>query len=160
MANSFDIKLLEKQHKRANFTCGVAELDDYFHKYVGQDIRKHVTKCYVAVDISNNMIAGYYTLSASGINLEDVPDSLKKHLPRYSVIPAALLGRLAISQSYQGQKLGAALLVDAIERVKEAPLGVSVLIVDAKNDNAKSFYLHHDFVSLASIPLRLVLLIR
>ncbi|HZU25509.1 MAG TPA: GNAT family N-acetyltransferase [Bryobacteraceae bacterium] len=90
-------------------------------------------------------IAGYYTLSATGIALDQLPAEVVRKLPRYPVVPAALLGRLAVAQRWQGKGLGAALLADAITRATRAELGVFAIIVDAKDDAAEHFYEHHGF---------------
>lgn len=153
----FDIELLVSQHQRTDFTCGVEALDTYFRKQVGQDVRNRVTKCYVAVEVPTGIIAGFYTLAAGNVNVQDVPEPVKKRLPRYPAVPVALLGRMAVSEKYQGQKLGAALISDAIERVKNSPMAAFALVVDAKDDKAASFYLYHDFIPYGSNHRQLIL---
>jgi ribosomal protein S18 acetylase RimI-like enzyme len=152
----FDIEVLAS-HDRASFFCGVDALDKYFHDQVTQDVRRRVANCYVAVDVADKQIAGFYTLSAASIPLLDVPETLKKKLPRYPSVPVARLGRLAVAQSYQKNKLGAALLWDAVERASKSDLASVALVVDAKDDTAKSFYQHHGFISYGSLPLQLLL---
>ncbi|HEV7880044.1 GNAT family N-acetyltransferase [Bradyrhizobium sp.] len=61
------------------------------------------------------------------------------------MLPAALIGRLAVDRRYQGPSLGAALLFDAIARAVRADAAVFTLIVDAKDDAAARFYRHHGF---------------
>jgi GNAT superfamily N-acetyltransferase len=157
MNSQFDIELLVTQHKRTDFACGNVALDNYFQKQVSQDVHRRVAKCYVAVDTTNNDIAGYYTLSASSMALPDVPEPLRKHLPRYPTVPVALLGRFAVSQKYQGQGLGAAFLSDALERAKTSALAAFAIIVVAKDETAKNFYLHYGFTAYGSLPLHLIL---
>ena len=82
-------------------------LDQYFRRQVTQDVRRRVTACYVAIEVSGSEVAGYYTLAAAGIPLTDMPADLAKRLPRYPSVPVARLGRLAVHQSYRGRKLGA-----------------------------------------------------
>ena len=65
-------------------------------------------------------------------------DPLPK-LPRYRVVPAALLGRLAIAAKYQGKGLGGTLLANAVLRVARAEPGVFALLTDAKDDAAQRF---------------------
>ena len=98
------------------FTCGVGVLDRYFHRQAGQDVRRRATACFVAREIATSRIAGYYTLAAGGILLAYMPGPLAKRLPRYPSVPVARLGRLAVALDYHGQKLGGALLWDAIDR--------------------------------------------
>lgn len=82
-----------------------------------------------------------------------------KKLPRYPVVPAALLGRLAVAQSYQGIGLGGVLLADALKRSAHADLGVFAMIVDALDDAAQRFYEHYGFERLPGEKRRLILAI-
>lgn len=103
-------------------------------------------------------VTGFYTLSAASVAAEKLPESLRKKLPRYPV-PAALLGRLAVSELAQGQGLGSILLVDACKRVAAASqtLAVAAIIVDAKSPAAAAFYKHFGFVELPGQPGRWML---
>jgi GNAT superfamily N-acetyltransferase len=103
-------------------------------------------------------VAGFFTLSAGSVNCADLPDALARKLPRYSV-PVALLGRLAVDQSFQGRGLGSILLADACHKVVQASrvLAVVGIIVDAKDAAAASFYHHFGFVPLLGLPDRLLL---
>ena len=157
MAGPFIIEALGANHDRASFSCGVDALDRYFQKQVTQDIRRRATACYVATDVSEAKIAGYYTLAAAGIPLADMPAELAKRLPRYPSVPVARLGRLAVDQAYRGRKLGSALLWDAVQRCLRSELAVFALVVDAKDDQAETFYRHHGFVPFGSQPRQLVL---
>ncbi|MDP4026610.1 GNAT family N-acetyltransferase [Methylobacterium sp. NEAU 140] len=130
---------------RSAFTCGVEALDRYLHSQVGQDVRRRVTACYVAVETATGEIAGYYTLSASEVLLADMPAELARKLPRYPGLPVARLGRLAVARKHQGHKLGAALLLDAAARATRSEIAVFALVVDAKDDQAVAFYRHHGF---------------
>ena len=97
---------------------------------------------------------GYYTLSAYGVRIAELPDDLRKKLPRYPLLPVTLLGRLAVSQSHRGMKLGRLLLMDALRRSWKntgeiASIGV---VAEAKDDAARAFCLHHEFTPLADHP--------
>jgi ribosomal protein S18 acetylase RimI-like enzyme len=153
---TFQIEALGAGHDRAVFSSGAPALDRYFSGQVTQDVHRRATSCYVAVD-GTGAIAGYYTLAASGVPLTDLPPALAKRLPRYPSVPVARLGRLAVDQKYRGQKLGSALLWDAVQRALRSELAVFALVVDAKDDAAEGFYRHHGFISLGNRPLQLVL---
>jgi ribosomal protein S18 acetylase RimI-like enzyme len=142
---------------RSTFACGIEPLDRYFQQQVTQDIRRRVTACYVAVEEATHEIAGFYTLAAASIPLAEMPADLAKKLPRYPSVPTARLGRLAVNQRHQGQKLGSALLWDAIQRSARSEIAVFALVVDAKDHQAKAFYLHHGFISFKSQPKHLIL---
>ena len=40
----------ELQIKRGSFSCSVKALEDYFHQYASQDVKKGLAKCYVLID--------------------------------------------------------------------------------------------------------------
>lgn len=151
------IEVLDGRHDRTSFSCGVEALDRYFRQQVTQDIKRRATACYVAVESTSNKVVGYYTLAASGVALSDMPEALAKKLPRYPSVPVARLGRLAVDQAYRGQKLGGVLLWDAIARALRSEIAVYALVVDAKDDQAKAFYLHQGFITFGSLPNQLML---
>lgn len=145
-------------HDRASFCCGDPALDEYLRRRAGQDLRRNIARIFVAIDPSNDRLAGYYTLSAASFFREDLPDKLAKRLPKYPV-PTAILGRLAVDQTYQGQGLRALMLADAIKRLIRASEAIAIyaLIVDAKNEAAKAFYAKFGFQAFPEAPMRLFL---
>jgi GNAT superfamily N-acetyltransferase len=157
MTGSFTIEPLEPSHDRTEFTCGVDRLDRYFREQAGQDVRRRATACFVAREIATNRIAGFYTLAAAGVLLAQMPVRLAKRLPRYPAVPVARLGRLAVADAWHGRKLGGALLWDAVERASRSEVAVYALVVDAKDEQAESFYLHHGFVPFGDTPGTLIL---
>ncbi len=144
-------------HERAEFSCGSEPLDRYFKTQVSQDIRRHVANCFVAVEASTATVAGYYTLSAASIAISELPPATVKRLPRYPTIPAVRIGRLAVGEPFQGRGLGAALLADALGRAIASDVAAFALLVDAKNEQAVSFYKHHGFEQFESQPRTLFL---
>lgn len=154
---SFCIEALSPSHDRAGFKSGVAPLDRYFALQVTQDIRRRVAACFVAVEQASGTVVGYYTIAASSIPLPDVAPHIAKKLPRYPLVPAVRVGRLAIAKSRQGLGLGAGLLVDAMERALGAEIAAFANVVDAKDEGAAAFYKHHGFIPFASTPTTLFL---
>lgn len=152
MRDAFSIAQLSAADDRVRFSCGTEPLDRYFREFVTQDIKRRVASCYVAKSIVDETIAGFYTLSASGIPLTGLPVDLAKKLPRYPLVPVARLGRLAIDLRFKGQGLGSALLWDAIARSERSDVTVFALAVDAKNESAADFYRHFGFRPLPSLP--------
>ena len=117
-----------------------------------------MAQIFVAVGDEPQKISGYYSLSAISFEKEELPPPLAKRLPHYPV-PAALIGRLAVSLSHQGRRLGEMLLIDAVHRILRASeaLAVYAVVVDAKNDQAQAFYERYGFRPFASFPRRLFL---
>jgi GNAT superfamily N-acetyltransferase len=149
---AFVIAALGADHDRTDFDCGTAALDRYLQTQVGQDIRRHIANCFVATPAETHAIAGYYTLSAASIALDELGPDIAKRLPRYPVVPAARIGRLAIDRRYQRQGLGAALLYDAIDRALRSDAAMFAILVDAKDNEAVAFYTHHGFTPFKSRP--------
>ncbi|WP_149915388.1 GNAT family N-acetyltransferase [Sphingobacterium cavernae] len=154
--------VLEKNHNRKNFSCGIDELDNYLKQYANQDIKKRLAVCYVIADQANEVI-GYYTLSSNSIDLSDIPEDLAKSL-KYVEIPVIIIGRLAVHKDYQGNKLGQTLLIDALKRIVEisALVGNHAVIVDPINDIATKFYAKLGFVPLKTsnrmfLPLKTII---
>ena len=152
----YRIESLGEKHDRASFSCGVEALDRYLQKQAGQDIAKKVAVVFV-ITPDGEQIGGFYTLSAHVVKLSDLPENVAKKLPRYPDVPATLLGRLAVSKDYQGQGIGDLLLVDAFRRAlaNAREIASAVILVDAKDDRARRFYLRHGFIPLPSQPNRL-----
>ncbi|MCA9250877.1 MAG: GNAT family N-acetyltransferase [Phycisphaerales bacterium] len=152
MNRPFRIESLTQERDRTTFDCGVEPLNDYFQVRVGQDMRRRVTACYVAIDNATDQIAGYYTLAAFGIVITELPPDLVKKLPRYPTIPAVKVGRLAVDMNYKGKKLGGAMLFDAISRTCKSGIAAYALVVDAKDENAAAFYEHFGFQRFKDEP--------
>ncbi len=150
------VEPLARSHKRENFDCGEPTLNDYLHRQATQDMRRGVSRVYVARERGASKVLGYYTLSAASFGRKSLPEKEAKRLPHYPV-PAALLGRLAVDRMYQGQQLGRYLLFDALYRVLHAAetLAVYALVVDAKNDSARAFYERYGFRHFPDLPSRL-----
>ena len=157
MSERFEVVALGKQHDRKAFCSGVEALDGYFREQVSQDMKRRATACYVAIELATGKVAGFYTLAAAGIPLGDLPQDVVKRLPRYPSVPVARLGRLAVDRAFRGQKLGGALVWDALLRAGRSEVAVAALVVDAKDEIAASFYRHLGFVTLTGDGLQLVL---
>jgi GNAT superfamily N-acetyltransferase len=152
------IELLSQSHDRAAFSSGNDDLDRYLRERAGQDQRRRLSAVFVLHDVTNNSVAGYYTLSACQIESGSLPNELAKRLPRRS-LPTTLIGRLATDLRYRGQGLGGLLLVNALIRAAEASkdIGAMAVIVDAKDDQVRGFYERYGFRRFADDPYRLFL---
>jgi predicted N-acetyltransferase YhbS len=147
---------LRPEHDRESFRCGSEALDRYFRERISQDVRRRIAGCFLACDETGS-IAGFYTLAAASVLLDALPEGMKKGLPRYPVVPAMLIGRLAVSVEHQNKRLGSALIADAVIRIDRLGIGVFTLLVDAKDDRAELFYQRNGFVILPGDQRRLCL---
>jgi GNAT superfamily N-acetyltransferase len=150
------VEFLDPQHDRSGFASGVGPLDRYFQTQAGQDARKKMAAPFVLV-LKDGSIAGYYTLSSTTVRLPDLPEATVRKLPRYPLIPATLLGRLALDQRYQGKGYGRFLLADARYRAVRSEIASFAVIVEAKDEGAKQFYKRESFLPFPDQPMKLFL---
>lgn len=140
---------LDSTHNKSLFSCGDSLLDNYLHKQAKQDVKKHLSACFILSE--NESIIGYYTLSSASIIRESILENFRKKLPQsYSNIPATLLGRLAVDKKYKGKGYGELLLIDALKRSYDASISIGsiAVIVDPIDEDAKAFYMKYGFISL------------
>jgi GNAT superfamily N-acetyltransferase len=148
------VEALSSHHDRSRFESGVEPLDEYFRRQAGQDARRHLTAPFVIL-LPEGTVAGYYTLSSTAMRLADLPADVARKLPRYPLVPATLLGRLAVDRRHQGQGYGRFLLADALHRAVRSEIASFAVIVDAKDDNARRFYERESFLRLPDQPMKL-----
>ena len=153
------IEPLARHHDRGSFSCGEPALDVYLRRQARQDMKRRIATVFVLVGERPEAVAGYYTLSAHAIDARALPDSVRRKLPYYPDIPAILLGRLARDLRYRGQGIGEHLLLDALARAAASSqsVGAFAIVVDAKNDRARSFYEAFGFQPISDRPSRLFL---
>lgn len=155
----YRVEALGKQHDRSGFSCGVEPLDRYLREQAGQDARKRAAAPFVLCEGKSNAVLGYYTLSALSVDVGAWPEDVARKLPKYPFIPATLMGRLAVHRGLRGKGAGEHLLVDALRRALAASRSVAsvAVVVDAKDDNAVSFYRRYSFITFPDQPNRLFL---
>ena len=154
------VQPLAKHHDRAAFSCGNEILDRYLKEMASQDARRHVAAPFVLIEESlPKTILGYYTLSAFSVDLRELPADVARKLPSYPVVPATLLGRLAVVRNHQGHGIGELLLMDALRRVHDqsSQIATVAVIVDAIDPQAIRFYKHFNFIPIPERPARLFL---
>ncbi|MGI9303232.1 MAG: GNAT family N-acetyltransferase [Gammaproteobacteria bacterium] len=134
-------------------------MDRYLKYQANQDVKRRVSRVFVARGLQDKTsVLGYYTLSALSIDLSVLPEKIAKKLPKHP-IPAALIGRLAVDTSTQGQGFGKVLLANAITRTLAVSDEVAIyaMVVDAINDEANTFYERYGFKRLTRSSSRLFL---
>jgi GNAT superfamily N-acetyltransferase len=153
------IEKLRRDHAVEGFDCGREELNRYLWRYAWPNQQAGAAQTYVG--IVAEAIIGYHTLAVGQVTLEDAPARLTKGLARHPV-PIMLLARLATDRRWQGQGIGRALLRDAMQRTLQAAdiAGIRALAVHAKDEEARRFYEHFDFVASPTDPLHLFVLLK
>lgn len=147
------------RHDRQAFTSGITELDDYLQRFAVQQSKKGIAVVRVLIDTDTpKTILGYYSLSAAQISAEQMDERTQQKLPRYPV-PCFRLGRLATHTAHRNRGLGRILMGCAVDRCLEAKKHVAAyaLLVDAKGEDAKSFYAHYGFTPCHDNPMTLYL---
>jgi len=154
----FRIEVLGSEHERDRFSCGVPDLDSYLRERAGQDARRHIATAFVSLEASP-VVLGYYTLSQQVVGLEKIPVDIARRLPRYPLLPATLIGRLAVDRPSQGRGLGELLLMDALLRSWEAAQAVAsyAVRVDATDERARRFYMRYKFIPFPNERLKMFL---
>jgi GNAT superfamily N-acetyltransferase len=153
------IRKLEAGDPVDSFDCGQPDLNRYLQLYDWNNQKANSAQTYVACTTST--IAGYYSLSVAGVDYEGTPARVAKGLARYPV-PVMLLAKLAVDRGFQRQGLGTALLKDALLRTLRAAdiAGIRAILVHAKNEDARQWYMRFGFEPGPIIPLHLFLLLK
>ena len=150
---------LDSGHERNSFDCGNETLNRYLRAIATQDLRRGLAVPYVATVPPDNTVLGYFTLSATSIDLGTLPETLQRRLPANAVIGASLLGRLAVDQAHQRLGIGSTMVAAAANlSFAQSPLACVAMVVDAIDQGATDFYRSLGFVEVPEGPRRLFLL--
>jgi len=148
-----ETRALTSEDAASDFSCRVHELDTFFHAQASQNQRRDISRTWVLPRPEETSdlpeVIGFYTLTIGSVERETLPPSVKKRLPRYP-LPVVILGRLAVDHRARQQGYGARLLHDAHLRVLSinAQGGCVAVVVDAKNEEAQSFYTRYGYMHL------------
>ncbi|UTY59928.1 GNAT family N-acetyltransferase [Massilia sp. erpn] len=135
---------LSAEHDLSTFDCGEPILNDWLRQRALKN-ESRFSRTYVVCD--GNQVVAYYCVSAGSVERNALPGKLRRSAP--DTIPISVIGRLAVSRDYAGKGLGADILLDALRRIAAASrsIGIRAVLVHAKDENAKRFYLKcADFV--------------
>lgn len=129
---------LTAEHDLSAFDCGEPALNDWLrHRALKNESR--FSRTYVVC--AGNRVVGYFCISAGSVERGAAPGKVRRNAP--DLIPVSILGRLAVSLDHAGKGLGADLLSDALRRIALASqsIGIGAVMVQAKDEAAKRFYL-------------------
>ena len=148
------------RHDRKGFDCGEEALNGFLTQYARQAHDSGASKTYVAIDVGDGKtILGFYTLCPTEVPFDDVPHEAQPRKGGRRPIAAIRLARIAVSKNHQKRGIGGALLLAAGRRCIRASeeIGGSMLVIDAKNDKAASWYKEYGAIEITRKPLCLVL---
>lgn len=153
---------LAKHHRFDDFRCGEPALDDWLQRHARAAQFSDSARVFVTTLEDSETVVGYYAIAAAQVAPEDATARALKGQPRARPVPAILLARLAVDESHQGAGVGRSLLRDALLRCAEAAdvIGARVLVVHAKHDAAKAWYMRYDFEASPTDPLHLLMLLK
>ena len=159
MSSGFRVEKLRRDHPIDGFSCGSADLDRFLLRHALNNQLANASQTYLGLHDAE--IVGFYTLVVGEVAFDDASERLKKGLARHPV-PIMLLARLAVSSVWQGRKVGAGLLKDAMLRTLQAAdiAGIRAFVVHAKDEKARKFYEHFNFVASPTDPLHLFRLMK
>jgi GNAT superfamily N-acetyltransferase len=129
---------LTAEHDLSAFDCGESALNDWLrHRALKNESR--FPRTYVVCD--NNQVVAYFCISAGSVARAAVPGKIRRNAP--DTIPVSVIGRLAVDRDHAGKGLGADILSDALRRIAVASqsIGIGAVLVHAKDDAAKRFYM-------------------
>lgn len=154
MKTPFISETLTAEHSAEAFSCGQPALDVWLRTSAlhAQSMRTARTFVWHRGD---RAVVAFFSLAAHVVRRGEVPARVGRGSP--DAIPAVLLARLALDTRLHGEGLGAELLWDALSRSVAAAdaAGARLVVVDAIDDAAASFYSHFGFRAPTGQPLRL-----
>lgn len=157
-APGLSLELLNRQHRRRRFSSGDARVDAWLmHKALGA-MEKNVSTTRVLVD-QRGVIAGYYTLASTALDVSLVPHELFPGAPPKHAPPTVTLAWLGVDEAFRGRGMGTSLFARALADAVEAYTRVRfvAVIIDALTEENASFYREHGFLAVPGIANRLYL---
>jgi len=141
------------------FDCDQPDLNQFLRRYALVNQKADSAQTYVCC--KDGEVSGFYSLTVGSVEHEEAPHRVVKGLARYPV-PAMILARLAVDKAHQGKGLGRALLKDELLRTLQVSdiVGIRALIVHAKNDVARQWYIEWEFEPSPTDPFHLFLILK
>lgn len=159
MSSYQGIRKLVASDALAGFDCGQPALDRFLQKHALGNIKANSAQTYVCC--CDNTVVAYYSLAVGSVAPAAASERAIKGLAQHPV-PVMILARLAVDRRHQKKGLGKALLKDALLRTLQAAdiAGIRCLLVHAKDEAARQWYLNFDFEPSPGDPYQLMLLLK
>lgn len=150
------VRKLQATDNTDAFDCGQVPLNQFLQRHALLNQKANSAQTYVCCH--QGAVAGFYSLAVGSVLPAEAPARVTKGL----AVPVMILARLAVDMEYQRKGLGKALLKDALLRTLQAAdiAGIRCLLVHAKDDAARQWYLSCDFEPSPADPFQLFLLIK
>lgn len=159
LGTKLDFSVLKETSNIKDFDCNQIELNSFLKDFslLFQRRRFGITVVFFDENDSKKKVLGFYTICPASIQLSELPTKLITG-PKPNPIPGFRLCRLAVDKQFQSRGFGKVIFMHFLKRCLDQAslIGGSVVIIDAKNEKAKSFYEHHGFKSVEGNSLTLV----
>jgi GNAT superfamily N-acetyltransferase len=131
---------LTPDHDVSNFDCGERALNEWLRNRALKN-ESRFSRTYVICE--DKRVVGYFCISAGALERAQAPIKIRRNAP--DAVPISVIGRLAVAREHAGKGLGADLLADALRRIALASqsIGIGAVVVHAKSEAAKRFYLRY-----------------
>jgi len=142
-----------------SFDCGQSALNQFLQRFALVNQKSNSARTFVSCH--SGSVVGFYSLAVGSVEPSNAAPRVTKGIPQHPV-PVMILARLAVDLKHQGAGLGKALLRDALLRTAQVAdiAGIRALLVHAKDDTARQWYLHWEFEPSPSDPFHLFLLMK
>ena len=141
------------------FDCGQPALNQFLQRFALVNQKSNSAQTYVSCH--SGSVVGFYSLTVGSVEPAAAAPRVIKGIPQHPV-PVMILARVAVDLRQQGAGLGKALLKDALLRTAQAAdiAGIRALLVHAKDEPARQWYLNWEFEPSPSDPFHLFLLMK
>jgi GNAT superfamily N-acetyltransferase len=133
---AFTIQLFDPAiHDRADFSCGVAQIDNFLKLTAKKGSKADVVRIWVIIDERKHII-GFYGINMHSIDIKDMPTTYAKKALRQGMLPAAFITMIGVDKRQQNNGIGSVLVADAVNRIARVSneIGTCVIILDVFDD--------------------------
>lgn len=152
-------ELLTGEHLLEGFDCGKPALNEWLIRRALNNQAGGTSRTWAVVEPDSREVVAFYASATASVFRSSTPKRMGRNQPEE--MPAILLARMAVDSRHKGQGLGAALLKHFMLKALEVAqsVGVRMLLIHAKDEESKSFYIHYGFVESPIDPLVLMMLL-
>lgn len=153
------VRKLQATDDVSSFDCGCPALNQFLQRFALINQKANSAQTYVCC--KDGVVAGFYSLAVGSVEISSASARVAKGLARHPV-PVIILARLAVDVEHQGHGLGSALLKDALLRTMQAAdiAGLRAILVHAKDEAARAWYMGWGFEPSPTDPYHLFLLLK
>ncbi len=153
------VRKLNSDDLSDGFDCGKPALNQFLQRFALTNQKSNSAQTYVCCQAGG--VVGYYSLVVGSVQPDAAAPRVAKGMSQHPV-PVMILARLAVDLRHQRVGMGRALLKDALKRTAQAAdiAGLRALLVHAKDEQAKQWYLNWEFEPSVTDSFHLYLLMK